>query len=256
MLIAQISDTHLLEKGEAADWRLACLKRAVDTIAALSPAADLVIHTGDIAHNATAAEYALARAELQRLTMPVLATVGNRDRREAFLAAFSGRDLIPGGLALAQYGVVVDGVRMLAIDSLDDTRGFGTYPADRLADLERWLALSPDLPTLAFMHHPVLAIAELDEPLQFTHASEAAALAARLARIPRLLGVLAGHIHRPATAEQAGVRLSTMPAIATDLRKGSYAPDLADVPILHLHRLMPDGLHTEPHAARHAPAND
>ena len=135
MLIAQISDTHLLEKGEAADWRLACLKRAVDTIAALSPAADLVIHTGDIAHNATAAEYALARAELQRLTMPVLATVGNRDRREAFLAAFSGRDLMPGGLALAQYGVVVDGVRMLAIDSLDDTRGFGTYPADRLADL-------------------------------------------------------------------------------------------------------------------------
>ena len=88
MRIAQISDTHIAVADPAAGSRLSDLRRTVDAINRMSPAPDVVLHTGDVVHDATAEDYAAARLALSRLTAPLLATVGNRDRRPAFRRAF------------------------------------------------------------------------------------------------------------------------------------------------------------------------
>ena len=74
MLIAQISDFHLLPRGvlayEAADTASA-LGKVVDHINGLVPAPDVVIVSGDIADGGRLDSYHLARELLTPLEMPI-----------------------------------------------------------------------------------------------------------------------------------------------------------------------------------------
>jgi len=58
MIIAQISDTHLMLDTPDADRRMHDFASTIADINALDPAPDVIVHTGDIAHNGRADEYA------------------------------------------------------------------------------------------------------------------------------------------------------------------------------------------------------
>ena len=245
MLIAQISDCHIHTAGDNPQARLDDLARTVASINALDPAPVLVVHTGDIAHEASAADYAAARHVLSQLSAPLYATVGNRDRRRPLRDAFMRDDMIEADAEFVQYAVDVGGFRLVAADTLDQQSNLGDFCADRERSL-RGLLGATDKPTLVFLHHPPVELEGIPgQPLQFRDPASAGMLASAIAQSKRLIGVIAGHVHRAKDVAFANVRLSTVPAIATDLTREKDA-DGAYVrrPIYHLHQLSPGGVAT------------
>ena len=90
MLIAQISDTHMLPPGDIA-YGLADTEAALrDAVAAVNAAQpDIAIHTGDFAHHGAPEAYALARDILKDLKAPLYAIPGNHDNRANMRQAFA-----------------------------------------------------------------------------------------------------------------------------------------------------------------------
>jgi len=84
--LTQITDTHLTQDHPS---RTADLEKCLSAIKAEPIPPDLVIHSGDVTHNALVKEYALARELFQTLDCPVLAVPGNRDRRQPFIECFA-----------------------------------------------------------------------------------------------------------------------------------------------------------------------
>ena len=94
MLIAQISDTHILaessDRPEAAS-RAEDLHRCVSDISSLDPQPDIVIHTGDTVQTGAPEDYAHFKKIVAPIWAKLYATPGNRDHRDNFATTF-GRD--------------------------------------------------------------------------------------------------------------------------------------------------------------------
>ncbi len=162
MLIVQISDFHLLPKGEsayeAADTASA-LGKAVDHINGLAPAPDAVIVTGDIADGGRLDSYHLARELLAPLEMPVFMIPGNHDHKGRMAEVFSDHSYLrpdPGSLAgdFICYTIEEFPVRLIALDTVTPGDHGGGLCPKRLAWLEAALKERPEAATLIFMHHP------------------------------------------------------------------------------------------------------
>ena len=92
MLIAQISDTHILASASdlpAAQLRADCLRRCIADINQQHP--DVVIFTGDTVQHGQSEEYARLRELLAPLHAPLYLIPGNRDDNEAMRAAFNDK---------------------------------------------------------------------------------------------------------------------------------------------------------------------
>lgn len=238
MLLAQISDTHLVAAGPRRAARLAALETALDYIKALSPPPRAVVHTGDLTHNAKSEQYDLARNVLLDLGLPLVAVPGNRDTRELFLASVALPVERDASNAFVQYALDLGDVRVLALDTLDEGRGLGGYCEARFAHLSRMLAEGDGKPTVVAMHHPPLALPSVPGGVQFKSADTAHRLTVQLARDANLIAVLAGHVHRRATAQIGRASLETMPSIAIDLRRGMDRRGNDDRPIVLLHEVI------------------
>ena len=98
MLIAQFSDMHVKARGELVFGRLdtvACLERCVAHVAALRPAPDVVLITGDLTYDGQAAEYATLLEVLGGLASPYFVIPGNHDDRGRMRAAFADSGALP-----------------------------------------------------------------------------------------------------------------------------------------------------------------
>lgn len=240
MLVAQISDTHIATANAAAGQRVADLARTIDAINALTVRPDVVVHTGDVSHDASADDYAAARRELARLRCPVLATVGNRDRRDAFREAFAPDGYLDAASPFIQYAADVAGLRLVAVDTLDEHSALGGYCPDRAARLEQLLR-GHGGPVLVFLHHPPVELPDLKGPaLQFRDVREAGSLARVIAERSGIVAVISGHVHRSRSAAIGAVPLSTMGSIAADLNREALPAALKGRPVYHLHRI--DGM--------------
>lgn len=242
--IAQISDTHVAAGTPAAGRRLDDLARTIAAINGLRPRPRAVVHTGDVAHDATAQDYRAARALLDRLELPLYAIVGNRDRREPFKAAFAGGGYLDPAAPFVQYAVDLGPVRLVAVDTLHDQSGLGGFCQRRAEELARLLDERGTEPTLVIAHHPPVEVPSLKarNPLQFEDAKEAAALVEVIGRAPQVVGVVAGHIHRTETVAIAHTRLTTMTSVAADLRRGRDKETDPDAPVFHLHTIENGGV--------------
>lgn len=242
MIIAQISDTHIQAQGPSARSRLLDLARSVASINALRPRPAAVLHTGDIAHDATPSDYAAARAALSRLACPIYATVGNRDRRASFRDAFASEGYLERDSCFVQFAVNVGAARIVAVDTLDAESNLGGFCIEREANLRRLLDACPGQPTLVFLHHAPVAVPDVPGSLvQFRDPKRAAALVRCLTQCSGVIGVLAGHVHRACTVALGGVTLSTVPSIAADLSWEELSDRHVGRPIYHLHTI--DGAH-------------
>ena len=128
-------------------------ERALRRVAALRPAPDVVIITGDLTDCGLASEYELLAGMLRRnLSMPVYVVPGNHDRREVLLASLPGTRSMAGGFV--QYAVDLPSARIVMLDTVVPGAGHGELCQQRLDWLDRTLAEKPDAPTLIGMHHP------------------------------------------------------------------------------------------------------
>lgn len=236
MIIAQISDTHILAPSPdqaAAASRAETLRRCIADIN--RQGVDVVVHTGDNAHNGTREEYASLREILADLDAPLFLIPGNRDRRETLREAFAHLSYLPRNGEFLHYAVENYALRLIAMDSQEPGDRKGAFCQRRLAWLEEALARDPEKPTLLFIHHPPFDIAPQHYIGGYRRPQEAEALAALVARHPQVKRLLCGHVHCLHREPWGGTVATTMPSVAVDLRKEDDAAiETATLYLLHV----------------------
>lgn len=201
MLIAQISDTHMLPPGEIAFGLVdteASLARAVAKINESTP--DLVIHTGDFAHHGAPEAYKLALDALADLNAPLFAIPGNHDDRANMRAAFAAFDWMPAGDAsddFIHYRIEAGPLAIVALDSVVPGQAGGALCKDRLAWLDGQLGEIGARPTIVALHHPPFPAGV--DGFSADGLDGAEGLADILGRHGNVIRVIAGHIHRSIT---------------------------------------------------------
>lgn len=227
MLIAQITDTHIgFDRDNPEEANLQRLNRVLARLVEGPNRPDLLLLTGDLTEFGDAASYARLADALKVCPFPVQVMAGNHDAREPLLAAFPQT---PAEGGFVQFALELDGLRLLAIDTLDPGRHGGAFCAERAGWLAAQLAARPDVPTLIAMHHPPFAsgIAWLD-----SDEDEAwiARFAATIAGHAQVRAIIAGHLHRTIHTLWNGAALtvcaSSAPTVGLDLRP--VDPDHAD----------------------------
>ena len=258
MLVAQISDTHILAPGTLFKARIApqspsaerayadidtglCLARAVAALNALVPLPDITIVTGDLVDHGEPAEYHHLRQLLAPLRMPVFVIAGNHDSRAPLREAFGADGYFPPE-GFLHYTVEDYPLRLVALDTSIPGENGGTLCEERLGWLDATLRAAPDRPTLVLMHHPPFATG-----ITFMDGyglANIAALADIVARHPQIERITCGHLHRPIDRRFAGTVAGTAPSTAhqaqLDLRPGARLHFRFEPPGYQLHLWEPE----------------
>jgi Icc protein len=237
MLIAQISDTHILARASdhpAVQLRADCLRRCIADINNQQP--DAVIFTGDTVQHGQPDEYAHLRELLAPLEAPLYLVPGNRDDKGALRTAFGDHPYLAGNGEFLHYVIEDHAQRLVAIDSTSPGERKGVFCPARQARLEAVLSEQPNRPTLLFIHHPPF---DVDDHYigGYRRPEEAAMLADVVSRHPQVEGLICGHVHCPINRRWAGTLASIMPSVAVDLRKGVDETEAREQPIYLLHQL-------------------
>jgi Icc protein len=221
-VIVQLSDPHIGASwgGITSESRLA---GAIASVRGLRDRPDVVLVSGDLAHNATDAEYERVREMVGWLGLPVHVLPGNRDDRAAMRRHFE----LPGrGPDPIQYSVEIGPMRLVVVDTTVPGERWGELDAARLAWLEQELAYQPEYVTLLAMHHPPIASTSPTwDELAGLRPNDRRALADVLRGHPQVRRIVAGHAHRTMTAELMGRTVLAAPAIFVQTHLAYAAPD-------------------------------
>ncbi|MFV0525497.1 MAG: phosphodiesterase [Acidimicrobiales bacterium] len=226
LLVAQITDTHVLEPWSTEEQLVdnnARLAVAVAAINAERPRPDVVLATGDLVNNSTPEQTAIFAELVAPLDVPILVLPGNHDDRASLKATFdqpwqeTGDDHI-------SWAVDLGPVRLIGLDTIVPGRPGGRFDAEREEWLTATLAEAPDRPTLVAMHHPPF-VSGLDV-MDGMGLKGIEAFAAVIAANPQVERILCGHLHRPITTTVGGatctVGVATIEPVALNL--GPDAP--------------------------------
>ncbi len=236
MLVAQISDTHILVPASdqpAAELRADCLRRCVADVNLQQP--DAVIFTGDTVQHGQPEEYAQLRELLAPLAAPLYLIPGNRDEKDSLRTAFSDFAYLPANGDFLHYTVEEHVLRLVGIDSTLPGERKGRFCPVRQAWLDEVLSAQPDRPTLLFIHHPPFDVGD-HYVGGYRRPGEATALAEVVGRHPQVVAMLCGHVHWPVEREWAGTTAHIMPSVAVDVRKGIDEAEALGRPIYKLYR--------------------
>ena len=169
MRILHLSDTHLDESGgpdaDGADGT-AALRRLLAELGHLHDLDALVV-TGDVADDGSREAYARARELLSdyagRRGADVFYTTGNHDDRTAFADVLGSGHVQPEavyeGAAGERAGAsTVDGWRLITLDTLVPSKGYGRLDGGQLDWLRELLVTPAPLGTVLAFHHPPVAL--------------------------------------------------------------------------------------------------
>lgn len=190
----QISDTHVGFSKPANPDPVATLKETIARIRALPAVPDFIVHTGDVTHLATPAQFDTAKQLLGELPAPVFYVPGEHDLVNGndprpFLAAFGRNTAGNGWFSFDLRGVHVVG--LVNVVQLGD-HGQGTLGRDQLDWLKSDLAALPaSTPIVVLSHFPLWGLWP-EWGWGTADAAEAFAVLARFASVT----ALNGHIHQ------------------------------------------------------------
>ena len=240
MLIAQISDTHILARDSAhpsRERRENCLRQCIADINQQEP--DAVIFTGDTVQHGRPDEYAVLRELLSPLEPPLYVVPGNRDDSANLRTAFGDNRYVAGAGAFIQYVVEAPSVNLVALDSTLPGERKGVFCERRQEWLDNALSQRPGKPACLFMHHPPF---DVDDHYVggYRHAEDAAALETVVSRHPQVRALFCGHVHWPVDREWAGIEARIMPSVAVDLRHGVDETAAQGRPVYLRHRFAND----------------
>jgi Icc protein len=208
VLLAQITDTHVLEPDEEQFVdNNNMLALAIRSLNAEDPSPDLVLGTGDLTNWARPAQFEVLGELMSELDPPFLPLVGNHDDRALMKQTFPA---VPWADAdHASWVHELDGIRIVGFDTIDPGQHGAAFDDER----KMWLdaALAGDQPTVLAMHHPPFktGIAWMDA-FGYQRVEELNEVIA--AHSSKLLRILCGHIHRPMVASVAGVTATVCPS--------------------------------------------
>lgn len=214
--VIQITDLHIHAdpatrmKGRDTHATLAAVLEAVE-----AEVPDLVLATGDLVDDASAAAYARLRPLLDRLAAPVHVIPGNHDSAAGIAAHLAG------GNVSAAASVGAGSWRIVLVDSTVEGEDHGHLGPDRLAALDRELGAAAEPHTLVVMHHPPSPIGSPLDPVGLRNTDE---LWRVLDRHERVRGLVWGHIHHLHESVRQGVRLLGTPSTCVQFDGRPDAP--------------------------------
>jgi 3',5'-cyclic AMP phosphodiesterase CpdA len=241
MLIAQLSDLHVRPVGllsnHVSDTN-SLTERALRAVAALHPAPDVVLITGDLTECGLPAEYDNFTSILNRaLPRPVYVIPGNHDHRDNFRTALAHLPGVVSDPDYVQYAIEDLPARIVMLDTLVLGRNHGFLSDGQLDWLDRTLAAQPAKPTLIGMHHPPFPVGS--KGLDAIALANPGPFQAVIARHPQVRRIVCGHHHRPVIGQCAQAVASVAPSVAHQVEL-SFAPDhpgalTFEPPAFHLH---------------------
>ena len=208
MRIAHLSDLHLA-RGPLAVPPAAALADALARALALEPRPDCLVITGDLADTGHPDEYAALRDILRKCPVPVHLLPGNHDDPGALIARFGDTPFLGNGVS-PSYTVEYPEATLVVASSWVEGSPAGLLGPDQLGWIDRALGARPAVAAFVCLHHPPVpvGIPFLDGMIL----DDAAALADVLRGHPHVVRVLAGHVHRDASALFAGTLMTTAPS--------------------------------------------
>jgi len=233
-LIVQISDTHI---SHDAPQRVQDLKNCVRAINNLHEKPALVVHTGDITHNALPEEYHTARTELDELDMPYHVMPGNKDKRDVLLEEFKHNKYKLPENGWVQYSIESLTTRLLLLDTVSYESNKGRLCAERLDHLEHMLKADQSKPVALFLHHPPYEAIGIPDPWQYEDWDDVNKLAGIICAHKNIKSMYCGHVHRYINGEIANLKASAITCLASDLRKGDVSDDDRAKPVYKVLRL-------------------
>ena len=244
ILVAQVTDLHIgFDRDNPHELNIRRLNMVIDQLNAMRPKPSLLLVTGDLVENGDDTDaYQHMYALIGRWEGPLLWAIGNHDDRATFRATVP--EVPVDGDGFVQYEIDHGGVRWIVLDTLDAGRHGGMICELRATWLEARLAERTDVPTILVLHHP-----PVDTGIDWMSALACEAWVQRLEAVVRpaaqVVGMIAGHVHRPIATSFAGKPLavcaSTAPWLALDLNDiDPKHPDgraliLGDPPAFALH---------------------
>jgi Icc protein len=212
-VVAHLSDPHLIGGGGLHYGVIdndANLRRTLDRLAAVNPAPQAIVFTGDLADRAEPDAYDTLRSIVEPFAAAIGATVvwtmGNHDERAPF-----AKTLFDSDEAGCQDRVhEVDGLRIVALDTSVPGYHHGELLPEQLAWLADVLATPAEHGTLLAMHHPPLPLPMI-RAAELIELHDQQALADVIAGTD-VRGILAGHLHLPTWSTFAGVPVSVTAA--------------------------------------------
>lgn len=162
----QISDTHVGFSKVANPDPIGTLKETIAKVKALPRQPDFIVHTGDVTHLATLAQFALAQDLISGFGVPVHFIPGEHDIVDGtdprpFLARFGANGAGSAAGGSGWYSFDAGGAHFVALVNvlrLGD-RGMGTLGDEQLGWLKADLApLSASTPVVVLSHFPLWAL--------------------------------------------------------------------------------------------------
>jgi len=233
--IIQLSDCHV-SAARSADYRGLNADKA---LAGLLPAVrgwqpDLILLTGDVSEDGSAASYGRVSARLNSIGAPVVALPGNHDEPETMKRFF------PQGPWDGPFFFAARGWQVVLLDSTEAGRIDGVISEDRLHALERGLKRSLCEHVLIALHHQPIAVGSpwidryaLHDPGNFL---------TLLGREKRLRCVTWGHVHQAFATERDGAAFLGSPSTVANSIPGreKFTLDVGG-PACRWYRLFADG---------------
>jgi Icc protein len=155
----QVSDSHLGFSGTANPDVTATFAMAINQVNSLGYQPDFVMHTGDITHLSTPAEFGLAREMMSDLRTPRVFTVPGEhdainDGGRAYRKFFGAQTLGEGW-----FSFDIKGVHIISLVNTTSVDALGHLGADQLDFVRRDVAgLSSETPVILFSHIPLFAM--------------------------------------------------------------------------------------------------
>jgi 3',5'-cyclic AMP phosphodiesterase CpdA len=243
-LVAQITDLHIgFDRGNLHELNVRRLNLVIDQLNGMDPKPSMLIVSGDLVENGEDLDaYRHMKTLVARWQGPTLWLVGNHDNRGSFRSTLPDVPVDENGFV--QYETDHGGVRWLVVDTLDPGRHGGMVCTRRATWLKARLGERKSVPTIIVLHHP-----PVDTGIDWMSALSCEAWVKRLERVikpaKQVVGLIAGHVHRPIATSFAGKPLavcpSTAPWLALDLddidprRPDGRALILGDAPAFALH---------------------
>lgn len=215
VLLVQLSDSHLFAE---ANGRLLgmdtqdSLQRVIERVLQEQPRVDLMLASGDLSQDGSAASYERFRRLTAVIPAPARWLPGNHDEVPAMQRACVGSDLLEPVIDLGNWRIVL-------LDSSIPGAVPGYLAESQLALLERALSEAPERHHLICLHHhPVSIGCRWMEPIGVRNPD---ALFAVIQRFSQVRALLWGHVHQEFDRQRDGVRLLASPSTCVQFAPGS-----------------------------------
>jgi 3',5'-cyclic AMP phosphodiesterase CpdA len=201
MTFAQLSDSHIGFAGSANPDVVGSFGRAIDAINALEYPPDFVIHTGDLTHLSSPAQFDQVKQMMTGLKTPHIFTVPGEhdstdDAGQKYRAAFGA-----GTRGDGWYSFDIAGVHVIGLVNTLNMNKLGHLGTEQLEFVEKSVApLSSDTPIVVFSHIPLFAM----YPSWGWGTDDAAQALSYLRRFSSVT-CLNGHVHQLFTKTEGNV---------------------------------------------------